>query len=103
MNHVRERGWWCDIEWVRCDRCRGTGERVECIDDLCHAQGECFHDPRHNVCNLCAGTGRITKELEERWYSRGVGESVTAPDADLWNQGELHAAARDRRQGGEPA
>jgi hypothetical protein len=85
VNHVRERGWWYDVEWVSCDRCRGTG------------------DPRNNVCKLCAGTGRITKELDRRWCSRGVGESVTAPDADLWNQGRLHAAGRERHQGGELA
>lgn len=94
---------WFDVEWVRCGRCRGSGERVECYDDLCHAQGRCMHDPASNVCNLCAGTGAITKELDRRWFSRDSFESVTAPDADLWNQGKIHAVARERRNGGESA
>ncbi|GAB6863195.1 hypothetical protein ACFR97_10175 [Haloplanus litoreus] len=101
MNVVRERGWWYDAEWVRCGRCRGSGEYVECYGDLCHAQGRCMHDPTNNVCNLCGGTGRITAELDERWYSRNAFESVTAPEADLWNRGTLHAVARERYEGGE--
>jgi len=100
VSALRERGWWYDAEFVSCDRCRGSGERVECMDDLCHAQGRCFHDPANNVCNLCGGTGRVTEELDERWYSRGTFESVTAPDADLWNQGKLHAVVRERYGGG---
>lgn len=100
MNVVRERGWWYDVEWVRCERCRGSGERVECYDDLCHARGRCKHDPTKNVCNLCGGTGRLTEELDERWFSRDPFDSVTATDADLRNQGKLHAVARERRKGG---
>lgn len=38
------RGSWYDLEWVRCIRCRGSGERVECYDDLCHAQGREMRD-----------------------------------------------------------
>jgi len=90
------RGWWFDVEWIRCDRCRGTGGHVECYDDICHAQGRCMHDARNNICNLCNGVGEISKELDERWYSRDAFEAVTAPDADLHRQGKLHAAARER-------
>lgn len=88
------RGSYYDVEWVRCDRCRGTGERVECYDDLCHAQGRCMHG--HNTCVLCSGIGRITRELEECWYQRDSFEGVTAPDPDLRARGLLHAVARER-------
>jgi hypothetical protein len=101
VNAARERGWWYDVEWRRCHRCRGIGERVECYDDLCHAQGRCMHDPANNVCSLCGGTVRITRDLDERWSQRGVGEAVTAPEADLWNQRKLHAVACERREGGD--
>lgn len=56
-----------------------------------------MHDPANNVCNLCGGTGWITEELDRRWYSRDSFEGVTAPAADLWNQGKIHAVARERR------
>ena len=72
------------------------------MDDLCHAQGRCMHDPANNVCSLCAGTGVITSELEDRWRARDTFEAVTAPDADLWNQGKIHTVARERREGGSP-
>jgi len=90
-----------DVEWTDCVRCRGSGERVECMDDLCHAQGECMHDPANNVCNLCGGTRCITSELADRWSHRDAFEAVVAPDADLWTQGKLHAVAREHREGGE--
>lgn len=83
-----------DTEWVRCDRCRGTGEYVECIDDLCHAKGRCMHG--NNTCKLCRGRGRISKELDRRWYSRDEFEDVEIPDADLRDLGVLHEVARDR-------
>lgn len=92
---------WYDVEWVRCVRCGGDGEYVECYDDLCQAKGRCIHEAANNVCNLCGGTGVITAELEERWLDRDTFEAVTAPDPDLWNQGTLHAVACDRRDGGE--
>ena len=57
-----------------------------------------MHDPANNVCNLCGGTGVITTELEERWLDRDSFEAVTAPAADLWNQGKMHAVARSDRQ-----
>jgi hypothetical protein len=81
-------------EFIRCPRCRGTGENVECLDDLCHAQGRCMHGD--NTCILCEGLGRITHELEDRWYSREGFESVSIPDPDLRARGKLHAAARER-------
>lgn len=91
-------GSWFDVEWIDCIRCRGTGERVECIDDLCHAQGRCMHDPTNNTCNLCEGIGRITRELADRWHQRDPFESVTLPDADLRARGKLHAVARERHR-----
>jgi hypothetical protein len=90
------RGWSYDVEWFDCIRCDGTGERVECIDDLCHAQGRCMHDPTNNTCNLCEGLGRITCELARRWRQRDSFDSVTLPDADLRARRKLHAVARER-------
>lgn len=84
------------VEWIDCTRCDGTGERVECIDDLCHAQDHCMHGD--NTCKLCEGLGRITRELDERWWNREPFESVTLPDADLWARGKLHAVARERHR-----
>lgn len=95
-----ERGWWYDVVWVDCPRCGGDGHRVECMDDLCHAHGRCFHDPANNRCTLCAGIGRISKELQQRWFSRDGFESVELPDADLWKRRDLHAVARERYEGG---
>ena len=83
-------------EFIDCIRCRGTGRRVECYDDLCHAQGRCMHG--NNTCNLCEGLGSITEELADRWRQREPFESVTAPDRDLRARGKLHAVARERRR-----
>lgn len=77
--HLGDRAY-PDVEWIRCPRCDGTGDRVECIDDLCHAQDRCLHG--QNTCKLCRGGGRISRELEERWYSRELFESVEIPAAD---------------------
>lgn len=93
---VAERGYSYDVEWRNCPRCRGSGENIECIDDLCHAQGRCMHGD--NLCKLCEGTGRISDELEERWYSRETFGSVEIPDADLYKRRKLHAVARERRE-----
>lgn len=90
-----ERGHSYAVEWRDCPRCRGSGENVECYDDLCHAQGRCMHD--NNLCALCEGVGRISDELEARWYSRDSFESVELPDADLYKRRKLHAVARERR------
>lgn len=84
-----------DADWTPCIRCDGDGHRVECVDDLCHAQGRCMHGD--NTCNLCNGAGVITEELADRWRQREWGEAVRAPDADLRAQGKLHAVARDRK------
>ena len=91
---------WFSVEWIRCIRCQGSGERVECYDDLCHAEGRCIHDPANNACNLCAGTGVITTELKEHWLDRDTFGSIIVPDADLWKQGKLHAVAREQYSGG---
>lgn len=85
-----------DADWNDCIRCGGTGEHIECIDDLCHAQGRCMHGD--NTCALCEGLGRITAELAQRWRQRDSFEGVTAPAPDLRARGKLHAAARDVRE-----
>jgi len=81
-------------EWNDCIRCGGSGEYVECYDDLCHARGRCMHG--ENTCTLCEGLGRITSELADRWRQRDTFESVTLPDADLRARGDLHAIVRER-------
>lgn len=91
---IRRRGWWYEADWIECPRCRGTGENVECYDDLCHAQGRCMHGD--NLCALCEGHREITRELEGRWYNRDSFEAVTLPDADLRARRKLHAVARER-------
>lgn len=93
------RGRWYDVEWVTCPRCRGTGENVECWDDLCHAQGRCMHGD--NLCVLCEGVRKITRELERRFYTRESFEAVPIPDADLHLRGKLHAVARERYEEAE--
>lgn len=90
---------WYGAEWIACPRCHGTGEHVECYDDLCHAKGRCMHG--NNLCALCEGVGEITKELEERWFSRESFEGVLCPDPDLYVRGKLHAVARERYNGGD--
>lgn len=87
-------GWWYDVDWQECERCRGTGENVECVDDICHAKGYCMHGD--NVCALCNSLGVISAELAERWYSRDAFEAVSVPDADLRRRGHLHGVARER-------
>ena len=67
-------------EFIECYRCRGTGEYVECIDDLCHARGECMHGD--NTCTLCDGHGRISRTLADRWARREPFEAVGLPEAD---------------------
>ncbi|MFC7077849.1 DUF4326 domain-containing protein [Haloarcula halophila] len=49
----------CSIEevaWVDCERCRGSGEVIGCIDDICHAKGRCIHNG-NDRCPACDGTG----------------------------------------------
>ena len=83
-------------QFIDCIRCRGTGEYVECYDDLCHAQDHCMHGD--NTCNLCEGFGYISPELAERWRNREPFEAVTCPDIDLLARGKLHEVARERRE-----
>lgn len=66
--------------FVECIRCDGTGEHVECYDDLCHAQNRCMHG--NNTCALCRGHRFISTELADAWRARSLGEYVTLPDAD---------------------
>ena len=66
--------------FIECIRCDGTGHRVECFDDLCHAKGRCMHG--NNRCKLCGGSGVISKELADRWRARESFGSVEVPDKD---------------------
>lgn len=66
--------------FVTCPRCDGAEERVECLDDLCHATGECIHGD--NTCALCAGHGVVSEELRDRWLDRKSFASVELPAAD---------------------
>lgn len=67
-------------EFIDCIRCDGTGRRVECYDDLCHAQDRCMHG--NNCCVLCAGLGQISTELADRWRQREPFEGVELPEKD---------------------
>lgn len=80
--------------FIRCPRCRGTGENVECFDDLCHAQDRCMHGD--NQCALCEGVGEISRELDQRWAARDPFEAVELPAQDLKRRGKLHEVARKR-------
>ena len=41
-----------------CDECGGSGQIIECCDDMCHGQGDCIHgDVR--MCPVCHGTGEV--------------------------------------------
>lgn len=80
--------------WLDCQRCGGDGQRVDCIDDLCHAHGRCMHGD--NTCRLCEGVGRITRKLARRWQQRETFETVELPAADLRARGRLHVVARAR-------
>ena len=52
---------------VHCPNCDGRGEFIDCIDDLCHAQGECFHDG--NVqCSLCEGSGKVSPATRNEYW-----------------------------------
>lgn len=37
-----------------CSRCLGSGEVVNCIDDMCHGTGECIHEG-NQLCPECHG------------------------------------------------
>lgn len=68
-------------QFVQCIRCDGTGERIECYDDLCHSKGRCMHG--NNTCALCRGHERISRELRNRWQSRDAFEAVDLPEQDM--------------------
>lgn len=85
-------------EFIVCPRCRGSGRNVECVDDLCHAQGHCMHGD--NLCALCEGVGEISRELEREWFQREPFESVELPAQDLKRRGKLHEVARERYEEG---
>lgn len=54
---------------VQCPNCRGRREVVNCIDDLCHARGECMHGG-NDTCRLCNGSGRVDPETREEYVSK---------------------------------
>lgn len=54
---------------MRCPECRDRESYVNCYDDLCHAQGQCMHDPANNVCPTCDGTGEVPQGLVEDYHA----------------------------------
>ncbi len=38
-----------------CAECGGEGQKMICIDDLCHGQGFCIHGDGYIVCPSCKG------------------------------------------------
>ena len=36
-----------------CYACGGSGWFVDCIDDMCHGQGECIHGDPPRACPNC--------------------------------------------------
>lgn len=46
-----------------CTRCDGTGEIVNCCDDLCVGSGVCIHDS-YAVCPECRGRGEFYDDDE---------------------------------------
>lgn len=41
-----------------CPECGGSGEIIDCLDDMCHGQGFCVHgDVR--ICMECHGEGEV--------------------------------------------
>lgn len=53
-----------EVTWVDCFRCRGSGEIVGFIDDICHARGECMHNG-NDACPRCHGDGQVPRILDE--------------------------------------
>ena len=53
-----------EVTWVDCFTCRGSGEVIGCIDDLCHARGECMHDG-NDACPDCYGDGQVPRILDD--------------------------------------
>lgn len=47
---------------VECFRCNGEGWIVDCLDDLCHATGECIHGDGNVICPACEGEGELYPE-----------------------------------------
>jgi hypothetical protein len=42
-----------------CFDCNGSGVRIVCIDDMCHAADECLHGDGMAICRFCEGDGFI--------------------------------------------
>ncbi|MXV62105.1 hypothetical protein GS429_08530 [Natronorubrum sp. JWXQ-INN-674] len=58
---------------IHCPSCDGRGEFIDCIDDLCHANGECFHSG-NTVCDHCGGDGRVSPETCDEYYDGRLAE-----------------------------
>ncbi|WP_435360427.1 hypothetical protein [Haloarchaeobius sp. DFWS5] len=57
---------------VDCPRCDGRGKVVGCIDDICHAKGQCVHDG-NDTCVTCDGRGFVRERTcDEYWQCREV-------------------------------
>jgi len=51
------------VRWIDCPNCRGSGEIVGCIDDICHGKGRCIHDG-NDACPGCFGSGSQPRVVE---------------------------------------
>ena len=66
-------------EGVHCPRCEGRGEFIDCVDDLCHWKGKCFHTG-NTVCSFCDGTGRVsTAKHDSYWTERYQARAQLSP------------------------
>ena len=52
-----------EVSWIDCQNCRGSGEVVGCIDDICHGKGRCIHNG-NDACPACGGSGRQARIVE---------------------------------------
>ena len=63
------------IEGVVCPGCDGRDPYVNCIDDLCHAQGRCMHG--NNTCPTCEGQGIVTEQFREEYWNQRIANTTS--------------------------
>lgn len=50
---------WCHCRGEPCWDCGGDGDKLICVDDICHAQGYCMHGNAEAPFDTCEGHGVI--------------------------------------------